>query len=277
MHIFSIILFYALVFCCFPFSIWSQVTYVDIDPDSTISAEAEYFDLDLNEDGYNDFRIVRYGPDNEAIITVEMHRYNSSVSCFTLMSGCYFAYDLDFDDPINDQSPWIHYFYGGILALKGPSYCMHSGFFVGKTDGFIGIRVSKNELVLYGWIRIDVAEDGTWFTLKDYAYSPTAILAGQAVGIDKDILFSQGMLNFSVYPNPATTSVTIEYFLGNKEYVNITILNSRGQIMEILIDEVQEQGSHVLTWDTAELPAGVYLYQIRVGDKNASGKVVLMK
>ncbi len=82
---------------------------------------------------------------------------------------------------------------------------------------------------------------------------------------------------FSVYPNPATTSVTIEYFLGNKEYVNITIRNSRGQIMEILIDEVQEQGSHAFTWNTACLPPGVYFYKITAGDKNSSGKTVLIK
>ena len=69
---------------------------------------------------------------------------------------------------------------------------MYSGSFGGQTHKYIGLKLVRNGIDYYGWLRIDVAADGSWIKLKDYAYTENGILAGLTImNIDRKTIESQ--------------------------------------------------------------------------------------
>ncbi len=80
-------------------------------------------------------------------------------------------------------------------------------------------------------------------------------------------------MNISVKPNPARQWASFEYNLPD-EYLTgtITITNSKGEKVEILPVNGQ-QGQ--LLWDTRKIPSGLYLYVLKAGNLNQTGKIVI--
>ncbi|MBE9492515.1 MAG: VCBS repeat-containing protein [Bacteroidetes bacterium] len=79
-----------------------------------------------------------------------------------------------------------------------------------------------------------------------------------------------------VYPNPFTSTTTIEYQLERQSTVIIQIFNSNGQQVEELIQQSQPKGRHQIQWDADALPAGIYYYRIQAGELFGMGKIILM-
>ncbi len=82
-----------------------------------------------------------------------------------------------------------------------------------------------------------------------------------------------GELN--LYPNPADNDVAIELVLRNKATIQVNVSNITGQIIHRL--PVQELGAGTRTWhyNTAALPAGIYLINVLSADGKISKKLVV--
>ncbi|MDZ7623558.1 MAG: T9SS type A sorting domain-containing protein [Ignavibacteriaceae bacterium] len=86
------------------------------------------------------------------------------------------------------------------------------------------------------------------------------------------------------YPNPFNPATTIGYGIKEKSNVKITILNSIGEEVALLLNEEKESGYHTVEFNAANLPdgkaglpSGVYFYQLKAGDFVESKKMILMK
>jgi hypothetical protein len=79
------------------------------------------------------------------------------------------------------------------------------------------------------------------------------------------------------YPNPFNPSTSISFDLPKAEFVNITIYNSVGQEVAVLVNESKSAGSHELNFDASHLPSGVYLYRLKAGDYVKTMKMSLIK
>jgi hypothetical protein len=77
----------------------------------------------------------------------------------------------------------------------------------------------------------------------------------------------------STYPNPFTTSTTIEFELQQAGNVQISIYNQLGEVVDV-ISKNQSHGKQQVIWDTNGLPSGMYYYQVQIGNKRARGKMV---
>jgi hypothetical protein len=77
------------------------------------------------------------------------------------------------------------------------------------------------------------------------------------------------------YPNPFTTSTTIEYTLNSPRSVTITFYNQFGKLVD-RIEQKQSAGKQQVVW-SPELPGGVYFFRLEAGEQIASGKVVLVR
>lgn len=63
------------------------------------------------------------------------------------------------------------------------------------------------------------------------------------------------------YPNPFSSTNTLSYHVKSGE-VTINLLNNKGMIIETLLDEVREEGEHLLHVDLSQLNPGTYYYQV---------------
>jgi hypothetical protein len=78
------------------------------------------------------------------------------------------------------------------------------------------------------------------------------------------------------YPNPFTTSTTIEYELQQPSTVQITIYNHLGKQIDV-IKNYQPQGLQKVIWSPGNLPDGIYYILLRAGNQTASGKMVVVR
>jgi hypothetical protein len=74
-------------------------------------------------------------------------------------------------------------------------------------------------------------------------------------------------------PNPFTNVATIQYNLTADAHVNLTIYNSLGQQVNVLINQFQSKGVNTVEWATT-LDAGLYFYEIRANNERMVGKLV---
>ena len=79
------------------------------------------------------------------------------------------------------------------------------------------------------------------------------------------------------YPNPFNPTTTIGYGIKEKSNVKIIVLNSIGEEVALLVNEEKESGYHTVEFNAADLPSGVYFYQLKAGSFVETKKMTLLK
>ena len=84
------------------------------------------------------------------------------------------------------------------------------------------------------------------------------------------------------YPNPFNPSTTIEYFLPESSFVNISIFNSAGEEVTTLVNSFQSQGNKSVDWNGIDekgnsVSSGIYFYRLKTNDIKLSRKMLLLK
>lgn len=69
--------------------------------------------------------------------------------------------------------------------------------------------------------------------------------------------------NIGIYPNPFTTSTTIEYELFEPSHVQLTIYNAIGEEIYTAEDRIMVVGKHTITWTADRLSEGLYYAVLR--------------
>ena len=96
------------------------------------------------------------------------------------------------------------------------------------------------------------------------------------VEVGAEIAEADFVLN-KAYPNPFNPRVTLsmKYGVGSNSVVNI--YNTQGILVENLVNGFVESGTHEVVWDASNMPSGVYIVKMIVGDVMQSQKMVLLK
>ena len=79
------------------------------------------------------------------------------------------------------------------------------------------------------------------------------------------------------YPNPFNPRTSIGFGIQNKSKVKITLLNSLGEEVAVLLNDDKEAGYHTIEFNAAGLPSGIYFYQSRAGEFVQTKKMLLLK
>ena len=79
------------------------------------------------------------------------------------------------------------------------------------------------------------------------------------------------------FPNPFNPSTTIRYGLPNRARVILTVFNTLGQSVSILVNGEEEAGYHEIAFDGSRLSSGVYFYRIAAGSFVQTRKLVLLR
>jgi len=84
------------------------------------------------------------------------------------------------------------------------------------------------------------------------------------------------------FPNPFNPSTTIGFELRKDAWVELSIVNSTGQPVKVLINQYVTKGAHRIVWDGtndrgAGVAAGIYLYYLQSAGEKACGKMVVIR
>ncbi len=84
------------------------------------------------------------------------------------------------------------------------------------------------------------------------------------------------------YPNPFNPMTTIKYQLPEKAAVVLSIYNTLGQKVRVLVNERKESGYHAVVWDSRDdqgrpVSSGLYFYNIRADKFTRTHKMLFLK
>jgi len=90
------------------------------------------------------------------------------------------------------------------------------------------------------------------------------------------IINSAGQLK--VYPNPINHQTAIDYELVNTTPLSLSIYNTNGQLVKVLMDKVvQEPGQYTIPLNASDLPAGIYYLNLESDSGQLTEKLMVVK
>jgi len=170
----------------------SEVIVTDVDPDFVFDTGLELYELDLNNDGTHEFFFFFATNIIEGFIMgVGVYSANGSVIGSNPGSSYYYPLVHHLNDMVSAGADWYGYV-SGLMTMASDDFYFpgaEAGNWFDITDGYLGLRIFVDGETHYGWARFDVVEDGSVFTLKDYAYNTTpdeGVCIGDMVGAADD-------------------------------------------------------------------------------------------
>ena len=182
------------------------------------------------------------------------------------------VYELD-----SGQLSYIDTVEGGYLTTQAWSMDKSKVAFGGRSG------------LMYGWIPLphitmkiyDFTRD-TIIVLSDSA-DPLLWLGGQELGIKNNlnVMPSNYFLDQN-FPNPFNPITTLRYELPEDSFVEVTVYDMLGNVVNNLVNTNQLSGYKSIQWDATNnqgkpVSAGVYLYNIQAGDFVDTKKMILLK
>lgn len=79
------------------------------------------------------------------------------------------------------------------------------------------------------------------------------------------------------YPNPTQDQSWIELDLETQQAVEMTLVDVNGRVLEIRTDQWLSKGVHLLPIDTHQLPPGIYLLKVKIGDQVKTKKLAVVR
>ena len=79
------------------------------------------------------------------------------------------------------------------------------------------------------------------------------------------------------YPNPFNPNTTIDYALPSTQMTSLKVYNSIGELVKLLVNEVQSGGEYKIIFNSSGLSAGIYFYQLQSGENIKAKKMILLK
>jgi serine protease AprX len=105
---------------------------------------------------------------------------------------------------------------------------------------------------------------------------PLDAVASQSATTTSDAQFAQRELVVAA-PNPFSDRTRFSYQLAEPGMVSLEVFDMMGRKVKTVVNGEQGAGWHEQAFDGTALPAGTYLFKLRAGNKNHSGRVVLSR
>jgi hypothetical protein len=137
--------------------------------------------------------------------------------------------------------------------------------FVIYDAGGDGIQNPGFYLLYYG--SNTIIAQGTDFGVKDMVDFNTA----DVVGLEEVSASS----SISVYPNPVIDKATLLIDMEHSCLVNYKIYSITGQKIAESADLIMDAGQHGIIVDASAWNPGLYIYQVKAGDKIFTGKMTV--
>lgn len=84
------------------------------------------------------------------------------------------------------------------------------------------------------------------------------------------------------YPNPFNLSTNIDFSLNSRQNVMVALYDICGNSVRLLTSRIFEPGRHTVSWDGLNergqaVPSGIYIYEVRAGNRSEKRKMIMIK
>src|SRR4030065_763848 len=79
------------------------------------------------------------------------------------------------------------------------------------------------------------------------------------------------------YPNPFSEKTVIKFCVAYKTKLKLEVFNSKGKLINKLLDEEKEAGTYESEFDACNLPEGVYMYKLQAANFISTKKMILVR
>jgi hypothetical protein len=79
------------------------------------------------------------------------------------------------------------------------------------------------------------------------------------------------------YPNPFNPTTTISFSLPSAEFVKLSVYNTLGQQIALLLNKQLNAGQYNVMFDASNLVSGTYYYRIEAGNFTSIKRLVLLR
>ncbi|MDH5603391.1 MAG: T9SS type A sorting domain-containing protein, partial [Cyclobacteriaceae bacterium] len=237
----------------------------EIGLDGADDASAHWWTVNVSDGGGSR---LDWDADDNAAINLKDGDWHFVVTVFDRGSGKLFVYvdgELFQNDPAQDSFD-LSLVPGSLSPADLPLTIMqdatgaYSDDFSARLDN---IRIWKSALTAADVEKIFLSDEGN---LSGGGPLDVVLSAEEYVPEFKTI----------AYPNPFGAVTTIRYNMETKERVRIAVLNSIGQIVSVLEDDVKEKGIHEVSWHARGQRPGLYFYTIMKSNERIVGQIILL-
>jgi hypothetical protein len=96
-------------------------------------------------------------------------------------------------------------------------------------------------------------------------------------GIAPPMLVPDEVTLGTAVPNPFNPVTRISYSVPEDSYVQMSVYDIKGRLVERLVAGVLSAGSHTVEWQARGVASGIYFYRLQVGDFSQTKKMILLK
>jgi len=101
------------------------------------------------------------------------------------------------------------------------------------------------------------------------------IAACEAQGIGDEPAEDTRNWNVTIFPNPCSGIITVEFEMREVAYVTVAFFNLTGQQVAEPLNELKNPGQQQLQLNVAGLPPGVYYCRLQAGNRNTTKKIMI--
>jgi hypothetical protein len=110
---------------------------------------------------------------------------------------------------------------------------------------------------------------GSGYDIGAYEFTPTT-------PVDEEYTVNDFKL-YQNYPNPFNPSTSIQYAIGDRQFVQIKVYDVLGAEVATLVSEYKSAGKYEVKFNTEELSTGIYFYRLKAGEYLETKKMILIK
>lgn len=122
--------------------------------------------------------------------------------------------------------------------------------------------------------RIRIVQDNAGMNYEAQSFDFTIEVV--AVAIDRPGELPDTAELLSAYPNPFSSTATVEFNLSGAGHVTLEVFDIQGKKVAVLLNRSLASGRHSVSWIADEHPAGVYFYRITTGNFVENRKILLI-
>ncbi len=264
----------------------AQIVYTDVNPDTVISSPVsptpKDYNLDLNNDGVNDYKISVSLAIGGACFTARFYIFYVKATALNAnavvaVANSTYPQPMNFNDSIVSG---LTFSTTGYLRYERTSnqFCSGTtqGYWPLLSDCYLGLKLIVGANTYYGWARMQVSFGyPATCTIKEYAYNSIPnqpILAGETGTGPTGIFENSFASSINLFPNPADNHFTIALGSSNQK-VEVIITDITGKIIySTTSTDVQK-----IEVNTTDFATGIYVVQIQAADFIASKKLIIEK